>query len=804
MNTSLPPAPTGLTITTGNGALTISWDSATDPTGGEVFAYNVVVSGGTTYIDGYTEAGLRNITIGGLTNGTTYNISISSKSHNGYVSGGSASGSGIPAGATLPTVFSDCWGTGLPTNCGLSPSQPPITVGSSFTIKVDIANTGPSGKVRAVIKDGSTVITGGDQNTTNLGTYPGGGLWSPYVTYTMPSRDIQLVMEAWGWNGTNWILNDTKTSTISSVQNCVTIGLTPYSQNINTGQSVNFTATTTPSTKQFTVNFRLRGGALLASRTTTGGTATYTYTPSAAGTYYVYADVGSPAQCTSAESTIQVSVPIVQHTISITVLDSVTSSPVSGANITIGTQTLSTNASGQATFTVNEGSITVTITKTGYNTYSTTELVYSNINRTYAFVAVTPTTGSLRFITIPTASDIYFGTTLKGTTDSSTGTLSIGSLTAGPVSYTVKKTGYNNATGTVTVVGGTTTDVPISLTPATPTTGDVCLKSTPAGASISIDGSLRSGKTTALSTGGCTSSNTVTGLTQGNHSYTLTLTGYQNKTGNFIITAGEVNNVNAGALTIVSTVGNLTISSNPVGARIYIDGADSGYATGSPYTTIGNITKGDHTYKLVLTGYKDSSGTFSIVAGVTTTISTITLVQSAGTLKFYSIPSGATISIGGISKGATTISGLVVPSLPTGLTNYTAVLTGYDIYNGTETVIEDVTTSVTINLVPTTSGKGSLFIETTPPGAEIFIDGTDKMLTTPHTFTEMNVGGHVYELTLSGYDSIYEIFSITAETTTTVNKTLQPVGGGEAGGSVMLFGIIGVAALGMMMTSKKP
>lgn len=643
LNTSLPPSPTGLVITAGSGTLTVKWDSAMDPTGGEVFAYNVVLSGGGISINGYAEAGNRNITIGGLTNGTTYYVTISSKSHNGYVSGGSANGSGTPVGATLPTVFNVCWGTGLPSSCSIPPLQPPITVGAPFTIKVDIANTGPAGKVRAVIKDDSTIITGGDQNTTNLGTYPSGGFWSPSVTYTMPNRNIQLVMEAYGWNGTSWVINDTKTSTISSVQTCTTIGLTPYSQNINTGQSVNFTATTSPSTTQFTVNFRLRGGALLSSVATTGGTATYNYTPSTAGTYYIYADVSN--QCTSTESTIQVSAPIVQHTVNITVKDSITNNPVQGASITIGTQTLPTNSSGVATFTVNEGSVSVTVTKTGYNTYSTTELVYSNITRTYPFVPATPTTGSLRFITIPTAANVYFGTTLKGTTDSSTGTLSIGGLTAGPISYIVKKTGYNDATGTATVAGGTTTDVPVSLTSVTPTTGDICIKSTPAGASITIDGSLRSGKSTALSSGGCSSQNIITGLTPGSHSYTLSLVGYQDKIGTFNITAAIINNVDAGGLTIIPTIGNLTISSSPSGARIYIDGTDSGYITGTPHTTIGNINQGDHTYKLVLAGYKDASGTFNITAGITTTVSTVTLVQGGSS---GSTDSGSTAMLLGI------------------------------------------------------------------------------------------------------------------------------------------------------------
>lgn len=801
-NTSSPATPTGLTITPGSGTLTISWNSVTDPRGGEVFAYYVnITTGGNLVVSGYTQSGLRNVTIGGLTNGTTYTVQVTARSYNG-IGGSAVTGSGTPVGSTNPTVFNICWKVGLSTSgqCAIPPDQPPITSGTSFIIKADIANSGPSGKVRTVIQDGSTVLS--DQNTANLGTYPTGGLWSPYVSYTMPNRNVTLIVNAYGWDGTNWVLTDTKTSTISiSVPTCTGISLDPFAQTVNIGGTVNFTATTTPSTTPFTVNFKLRDGTVISSKTTTGGVATYAWTvPSTAGTYYVHAEVGSPVQCTSTESVIQVNPPIVQHNVNITVVDSVTNIPIQGANVTIGTQTLSTNVNGFVTFLVNEGSISVSITNTGYNTYSTTELVFSDITRIYALTPVTPTTGSLRFITVPTAADVYFGTTLKGTTDTSTGILTIGSLNAGPISYTIKKTGYNDATGTATVVGGTTIDVPVTLTPVTPTTGDVCLKSNPAGATIRIDGTAQAGKTTALSTGGCITSNTITGLSPGSHSYALSLTGYQDKTGSLTITAGQISIVDVGVLTPVSTIGNLIISSSPSGARIYIDNIDSGYITTA---NIPDITQGSHTYKLTLTGYKDATGNFNITAGGTTTVSTVTLVQRVGTLKFFSIPVGAAISIGGVSRGTTTDTGLVIPNLPIGPTGYTATLTGFDTYNGTVTVIEDATTSVTITLIPTTAGKGSLFIDTTPHGAEIFIDGTDKRLQTPYTFTGMNIGGHTYQLQKSGYYTVSGIFAITVGGTTTITKTLQSTGTVEAGG-IMLLGAVGLVTLGIIMTAKQP
>ena len=104
-NATFPLAPTGLIITPGNGELTLSWDIVNDPTGGEVFAYNVKVFDGTTSIvDGYAEAGLRNITIGSLTNGKEYSIHIDAINHNGYISLSSAIGSGTPVQGAMGSI----------------------------------------------------------------------------------------------------------------------------------------------------------------------------------------------------------------------------------------------------------------------------------------------------------------------------------------------------------------------------------------------------------------------------------------------------------------------------------------------------------------------------------------------------------------------------------------------------------------------------------------------------------------------------------------------------------------------------
>jgi hypothetical protein len=697
-----------------------------------------------------------------------------------------------------------------------SPAAP--TEGTSLTIGTSIANTGGNGKVRVVIKVNGIVVSGGDQNST-LNTYPGGGLWNPSVTYLMSATTITITVDSYGSvdNGATWTFNQTRSISVTpGALRCSGINLTPYSASVEIGQSVTFTATTSPSSQVFTVNFRLvETGASLGTKPTSGGTCQLIWNTNsppglvAGTTYHVIAEVVGQCWSTSPGSGITLSAPIQQWTLSVNVKNANTLLNLPGASVTIsangppvGTQTLTTDLNGNAQFLVTQGTIDVTISKTGYNTLTTADSMFNNKSLQYSIVPTTSSPGSLKFITVPSGAEIFLGGVSKGTTDITTGWLQIDNLPAGQVIiYTAKKTGYNDITGSATVQSGTVVNVMITLTVVTPTTGDVCMKSNPSGASIKINGTVQTGKTTALSAGGCVPSNIIHTLTPTSHSYELSLAGFQNKTGNFTPTVGTTIQVDAGTLTPLPTMGSVTMTSTPAGARIYIDDVDSHYTTPA---TIPNIVQGPHTYKLTLSGYVDKTGNFTITAGGITTVPNVILVQRLGNLRFFSTPVGAEIFFGTTSKGVTTVSGLTVSNLPIGPTDFIARLTNYDEYHGNVIVEEGITKDTTFVFTPSVTGKGSLHIESTPPGAEIFIDGVDKLLTTPQTFAGMDIGGHEYKLVLSGYQTLIETFVISVSQTTTITKTLQSVGGGEAGGVGTLFGIIGVAALGIMMTAKKP
>ncbi len=74
------------------------------------------------------------------------------------------------------------------------------------------------------------------------------------------------------------------------------------------------------------------------------------------------------------------------------------------------------------------------------------------------------------------------------------------------------------------------------------------------------------------------------------------------------------------------TTGNLCIKSIPSGSSIIIDDCSIPITTISPFSDcttrsiITGLKPGTHTYRLSMTGYKNQTGTFSIIAGKTTTI----------------------------------------------------------------------------------------------------------------------------------------------------------------------------------------
>lgn len=179
---------------------------------------------------------------------------------------------------------------------------------------------------------------------------------------------------------------------------------------------------------------------------------------------------------------------------------------------------------------------------------------------------------------------------------SQTGVKTAAPVTEQPAHATPRATGTK---GGRTAKASETENAPAAAEP----TGEVSISSTPAGASVEIDGhSDPSWKTPVL----------VDSLTPGMHRITLSMAGYAPETRNVAVLAGNRAMTN---LKLAPTKGYLTVSGNPAGAQIVIDGRDTGKVSPAEFV----LDPGVHTVRLIKEGYPDTTSSLKLSAGQTVT-----------------------------------------------------------------------------------------------------------------------------------------------------------------------------------------
>jgi len=81
---------------------------------------------------------------------------------------------------------------------------------------------------------------------------------------------------------------------------------------------------------------------------------------------------------------------------------------------------------------------------------------------------------------------------------------------------------------------------------------------------------------------------------------------------------------------------------------------------------------------------------------------------------------------------------------------------------------------------PPAQRTGSIRVTSTPTGARVFLDGTDKGMNTDCTLTNVSAGSHSLKLTMAGYADYLTTTSVTAGQTATVNATMTQAPGALA------------------------
>jgi hypothetical protein len=172
--------------------------------------------------------------------------------------------------------------------------------------------------------------------------------------------------------------------------------------------------------------------------------------------------------------------------------------------------------------------------------YSIDKITNQIYESAYDSITLTPSPikGSISFTSFPTGALIYIDNVLQIEVTPAT----INNIVVGTHTYRLTLAGFNDYTGTASVLENHTTNVPIAQ--IVPNQGCIYFSTDVIGTSIYIDSVLQTGIITPA---------IICGLTLGSHTYGLELTGYRTITGNVVLGTGQGQTVTQ---TLVSCIPN--------------------------------------------------------------------------------------------------------------------------------------------------------------------------------------------------------------------------------------------------------
>ena len=276
--------------------------------------------------------------------------------------------------------------------------------------------------------------------------------------------------------------------------------------------------------------------------------------------------------------------------------------------------------------------------------------------------------GKISVSTTPSNAEIYLDGEYLGTSP-----MTIPNVEQGKHTVLLKKDGYNEVSTSVSVTVDSESFLSKTLTQKT---GSVSISTIPSNAEIYLDGEYLG-----------TSPMTIPNVEQGKYTVLLKKDGYNEVITSVSVTADSENFLSK---TLTQKTGSVSISTNPTGSQVTIDGRDVGV---SPLA-VDDLTLGSHIIALSRNDYRDVSDSFYIKAGSKTTYFK-TLIKESGNIAIDSTPSGACVYIKGAYKGVTplTVEGLSPDTYSVSLSKE-----GYKDLQSTVTVKDGSTASVSVSM----------------------------------------------------------------------------------------------------------
>lgn len=403
--------------------------------------------------------------------------------------------------------------------------------------------------------------------------------------------------------------------------------------------------------------------------------------------------------------------------------------------------------------------------------------------------SLTEATGMLNVISDPTSAAIMLDGKLTGlVTPAAIEKLSLNK----DYKITITKPDYEDFEQVIKLTTPLPQKLTAKLTSLIPKGGKLEISSEPSGASVLLNGK-ETGKTTPTA---------ITNLQPKKYSITLAMNGYDSWIGSFEI--GPNQSVPVSAIlkkleapvstptpppgppptpTNVFEKGSLRVTSVPTGAKISLDGRQTGQVTPS---TIGNLKIGSsYSVRLDLEGYKSSSLKKNMKKENDTLYAKLVPLtpepipppvskpppepeptptpepepknqdeRKPGKVRIASTPSGADVFINSEHKGQTP---LTVP-VPPGSVN---VLVSKDGARVSRTITVKPGQTVSLGDLNLGSAFGEVSIQTDPPRAQVTFDGQTIPAPTPVTIRKVTAGRqHNFTVSLPGYHSVSKSFSM--------------------------------------------
>ncbi len=328
--------------------------------------------------------------------------------------------------------------------------------------------------------------------------------------------------------------------------------------------------------------------------------------------------------------------------------------------------------------------------------------------------------GSMNVTSEPAGAEIFLDGKDTGTVTPTV----IDKLQAGRI-YIVRaeKDDYGPAERSVQISGPERIDVALALSPPT---GMLNIITDPPGAAIMLDGRLTGLNTPA----------TLEKLTLGTDlRITLSKPEYEDFEQVVNLTSSRPQKISTKLTPVLPQMGKLVINSTPAGAKVLLDGKDTGRTTPA---MIANLGPKKYSVALRMDGYDEWSGSFEVAENKSVPVEAQLLRSGEAAVTPQVPPTEA-----GLPKAPETPPTTGIPAVPGEAPPVEAQ----------KPPAEEKPAEITI---------ASLKVTSTPPGASITLDGAPTGMKTPATLDRLNAGkSYRVKLDLDGYKSVTRTAKLT-------------------------------------------